>query len=526
MKRLIAFFLAFALLLALPGCGGKADQDFTAVLPQDVTSLDPQTASGPASAIVIGSIYEGLCRVGADSRPLPGVAERWDHNKDYTQFTFHLRKARWSDGSPVTADDFVFGVTRALTPETGATALDDLFLIRNARAFHAGEADGASLGIRAEDDRTLTVELETGYPDFPLLTAGNHYMPCSQSYFEESAGHYGLSAEYTLTNGPFTFPHIYAWDTDYNERSISLVRSNEYRGDRRVVPGSLTYLIDYDEAVDNDPVNALLNGGADILELPESAAKTAEEQGCGVLALEDGVTGLLLNADSDSLRYAGAREILIRTLYRNDLLIRGATLQNGEAPGVMPDCVLWNGKSYYGEGDSLYASQNDELAAGIPSLLELLEWEQFPSITVLCPDDEASVNVANGILVSWNSKLGTAFNILPLPESELRSRVAQGDYEAALYTLRAGGATPFDVLRDFSGSASPVLMNDAEYDAALQSMSFTREGFQEQEELLLERYVFYPLFTAKTYYALSPGVTGVAVSPDQRIDFSQGRKKK
>jgi len=525
MKRLISLILTAALLLSLSGCGGgKADMDFTAILPQDVSTLDPQTASGPASAIVIGSIFEGLCRIGDDSETLPGVAERWDHNRGFTKFTFHLRSAKWSNGDPVTAEDFVFGIVRALSPETGAASLDDLFLIKNAKAFYEGSADRESLGVWAKNDRTLVVELESGYPDFPALTAGNHYMPCNQAYFEESAGHYGLSAEYILTNGPFTFPHMYAWNTDYNEKSISLARSDNYRGTRKAVPASLTYLIDYDSSIDSDPLNALSKGEIDILELPETAAREAEEQGCGALALDDAVTGLLLNPQADSLNYIGTRELFVKTLDRDNLLALG-TGKSGEAAGIMPRCVLWDGESYYAKGETRYTRQDDEIITIIPSLLDLLKLEKVPSITVLCADNEESIAIANGFLMSWNSKLGNAFNILPLPENELKNRVASGEYEAALYTLRAGGSTPYSVLKAFESTAFPNLLGNPDYDSALHSLDFSLASCQELETVIQEKYVFYPLFAAKTYYALAPGVSGVTVSPNQRIDFSSARKK-
>ncbi len=525
LKRLFGAAVAVFLLLCLSGCGGKADMAFTTILPQEVSSLDPQTASGPASSIVIGSIYEGLCRLGEDSQILPGVATRWDHNDECTEFTFHLRKAAWSNGEQVTAEDFVFGVLRALNPETKASGLEDLFLIKNARAFHTGAAEEADVGIRAENDRTLVIELETGFPDFPALTAGSHYMPCNRAFFEESAGHYGLSAEYILTNGPFTFPHIYAWNTDYGEQSISLERSNSYRGEHKTVPAALTYLIDYDDAIDSDPVAALKNGDVDILQLSEAQARQAEEQGCPVLALEDGVTGLLLNPQSDALSYVGARELFLKSLDRENLLASDGWSAREEAVGIMPGCVLWDGEPYYASGGTSFISQDDGVIDTIPSLLGLLDWEQIPSITVLCPDDDASIALANNFLVSWNSKLGNAFNILPLPESDLDDQVGWGEYEAALYTLRAGGITPYNVLTAFSSSASPLLLKSDEYDGALEGLSFTLEGFQALEGTLRDDCVFYPLFSAKTYYALAPGVTGVSVPPDQRLDFSRARKK-
>ena len=526
MKRALALLTALLLLLPFTGCAGRADMEFTAILPSNVISLDPQTASGEASDIVIGSIFEGLCRIGEDNEVHPGVADRWEHNKDCTEFTFHLRSAKWSDGSPVTAEDFIFGILRALHPENGAADPDDLFLIRNARAIRGGEAGESSLGVTAENERTLVFRLESGYPDFPALTAGNHYLPCKREFFEESAGRYGLSPEFVLTNGPFTFPHIYAWNTDYNEKQLRLARSDTYRGEHRVLPSALTYLIDYEDSIDDDPVAALLDEQVDILQLTEAAAREAEEQGLQVLALSDGTAGLLLNPQETSLTYVVTREMFMKTLDREDLLAPYANDPGAEAVGVMPDCVRWDGKDYYGENESRYVPQDDDAAQAVPSLLNMLRLDKMPNITVLCPDDEASIAMANGFLISWNGKLGSAFNILPMPEDQLNRRVSWGDYDAALYTLRANGVTPYNVLKAFDSNSSPLLLDREEFDTALHSMSFEKAAFQNIEIVLQEQQVFYPLLRKKTYYALSPKASGITVSADHRVNFISARKRK
>lgn len=527
MKRLFSFLISAALILSLAGCGGgKSDTELTAVLPGSVSSLDPQTASGASADIVIGSIFEGLCRLDENSELQPGVANRWEHNKDFTQFTFRLRSAKWSNGEAVIADDFVFGITRALRHDTGLSSLEDLFIIKNARAFYNGEADEESLGVYAKNEKTLVIELERSYADFPVLTAGNHYMPCSRAFFEECAGHYGLSGEFIITNGPFTLPHIYAWNTDYNEQSVSLTRFEGYRGENKAQAASLTYLIDYDDVIDTDPVKALVSGAADILEVSESEARAAEEQGCGVLALDDGVTGLLLNPDCDNLNLVKMRELFIKTLNRENILAQDVSDTICEAPGIMPGCIRRNEEEYYADGLSCYAAQDDEITEAIPLLKSLLKLEKIPSITVLCPNDERSIAVANSFLITWNEKLGNAFNILPMSESELKSRVASGDYEAALYTLRAKGVTPFDIFGAFESSAYPTLLNDEGFDNALRNANFDLAACGELESMLLEEYVFYPVFTAKSYYAMAPGVSKITVSPDLRINFSKAERKK
>ena len=523
-KRIVSVLLCALLLCLCAGCGSyKADASFTYLLEQNVTSLDPQTASNSAAELVISSLFEGLCRIDEDGKAIPGVARSWEANSDSTEFTFHLRRnAQWSDGTPLTAQDFVYGITRALSPATGSTP-GDLLLIRGAKSFAAGEGDASTLGVVAEDEHTLIIRLEKSNPDFPALTAGAHYMPCSQAYFESCQGHYGLSSQYLLTNGPFTFGSAYAWQTDSGKRSITVSRSDTYRGERRVQAASVTFLIDYDEAYETDPVTALTSGEVDILTLTEAQAQQAQEAGCGVMALDDAVTGLLLNPASDKLSDATLRSLFFKTLNRQDLLAqRGDAV---EAQGIMPACVLWDGEPYYAPGTQAYTLQDTEAAQGIPSLLRQLDLEEMPSITVLCADDPESVAVVNTFLAAWNSALGNAFNLERVSPSTFQSRIASGNYEAALFTLRAGGTSPYDVLKSFESTAVPALLESPEYDQALESLTFDLASYQTAEQLLQEQYVFYPIFQDKTYYATSPDTRGITVAPDQSVSFIGAKKR-
>ncbi len=139
-------------------------------------SLDPAFVNTVAESNILGDVLMGLTTLDAAARPIPGVAERWDISKDGKTWTFHLRKSQWSDGKPVTAEDFVFAWQRELNPKTAAPYAYNLWVLKNARAISTGKLPPASLGVRAADDLTLVVQLEHPAAYLPeLLTHDTAY---------------------------------------------------------------------------------------------------------------------------------------------------------------------------------------------------------------------------------------------------------------------------------------------------------------------------------------------------------------
>lgn len=528
MKRLFCVLLCWLLLLPLAACGGEKEIEIVAVLPGSPATLDPQTCTGDAARQAVLTLFEGLCRVSPEGKAVPGVAQRWEADAGDTRFTFHLRDAAWSDGSALTAQDFVYGITRALSPEVAAFP-EELGILEGARAYHSGAASAEELGLSAPDDRTLVFSLTASYPDFPLLTAGIRYFPCQEEFFHGCAGHYGQSAEHLLTNGPFTFAHDYAWYTDSGSRKLSLVRSSAYRGEHKPRPTILTLLIDYDDALEDDPVTALAAGSADLLPVSGSQVAQAEAAGCTLVSVPDGVLGLALNQDLSPLTSRDVRALFLRTPDRAALLAPALELGETEAVGLMPDGVLWDGDSYYAPGDAFYPARDETVLKNLPNLLSQFRLEKLPAITVLCPDDPASIALANGLLRTWNDTLGNSFNMLPLPEAEVRERVADGNYEAALYTLRSDGASPLDVLRSAAEVLYPALPAGAaprtyDFSVLLRDADFSQTSFRSLESALAGECLFYPLLGRDTCYAMAPGVKHIAVSPDGWVDFTSAAK--
>lgn len=137
-------------------------------------TLDPHGVSGTWENYIVGDAFMGLLTDAADAKPVPGAAESWTISDDGLTYTFKLRDHKWSDGTPVTAEDFVYSFRRILDPATAAEYASIMYPIKNAQAINSGETkDLTALGARAVDEKTLEVTLEN--PTAYFLELLTHY---------------------------------------------------------------------------------------------------------------------------------------------------------------------------------------------------------------------------------------------------------------------------------------------------------------------------------------------------------------
>lgn len=219
-KFYVFMTLTFALSLVLGACGGGSknsssgssagssktkqvlNMDETAELPTG----DPTLATDVASFTVFGSTMEGLYVVGKNDELKLGIAKAEPTvSKDGKTYTFKLREdAKWSNGDPVTAKDFVYSWQRAVNPKTGSQyAYIFGGVIKNASDIIAGKKDPSTLGVKAIDDHTLQVQLEKPVPYLKSLLAFGTYLPLNQKFVESKGSKFGTNSDNMLFNGPF-----------------------------------------------------------------------------------------------------------------------------------------------------------------------------------------------------------------------------------------------------------------------------------------------------------------------------------
>jgi len=228
----IFFLLALALNWASGSTSGEqslgsvdyASNSITLALDQEPPQLDSSRSTDSASGIILGHVLEGLLRVDEKNKLVPGVAKRWEITS--TGAKFWLRdNAKWSDGSQVTAHDFIFAWKTVVDPATASQYAFFLYPLKNAEAINSGEMPLDQLGARALDDLTIELEFENPISYFDKLVAFSTYFPIKESFYNSTNGKFGSDADTLLFNGPFVI-------TQWIHSAQLLVEKNQHYWDK------------------------------------------------------------------------------------------------------------------------------------------------------------------------------------------------------------------------------------------------------------------------------------------------------
>ncbi|MEM9709601.1 MAG: peptide ABC transporter substrate-binding protein [Pseudomonadota bacterium] len=237
------------------------DQTFTYRILDEHSSVDPQVVEDVTGAEVVRDLFEGLMNQDEDGNLVPGVATGFTVNDDKTIYTFTLRdNAKWSDGTPVTAGDFVYAWQRAVDPELASPYAwyMEITSIANAGAAIAGDVAPTELGVKALDDLTLEVTLSAPLPYFAQMTTHSTLFPAPKAVIE-AHGEEWTKPENIVSNGAYVLTEHLP-----NERSVR-ERNEMYWDNENTIIEKVVALVINDE---NVALTRYLAGELDRTEVP------------------------------------------------------------------------------------------------------------------------------------------------------------------------------------------------------------------------------------------------------------------
>lgn len=269
MKRRLATTVSSLLVLStvLAACGKDTEttsnkpakdkkQTLKLTTTTEIPSMDSSKTTDSMSFEVLNNVNEGLLRLGEEDDVVDGIAKKdeTEISEDGLTYTFHLRDAKWSNGEPVTANDFVYAWQRAVDPKTASEYSFILYYVKNAEQIFNSKLPKDQLGVKAIDDKTLQVTLEQATPYFLQLTTFGTYLPQNQKFVESQGDQYGLEADTQLYDGPFTLSE---WK---HAESFTLTKNDNYWDKDTVKLSEIKYNVVKDTSA---AVNLYENGDID-----------------------------------------------------------------------------------------------------------------------------------------------------------------------------------------------------------------------------------------------------------------------
>ncbi|WP_432663157.1 peptide ABC transporter substrate-binding protein [Wukongibacter baidiensis] len=477
----------------------KDEQVITYNLLADPDSIDPHKATSVGASIIMQNIFEGLVRTNEKMEQDPGVAESWDTNEDKTVWTFHLRKdAKWSDGKPVTAEDFVYGWKRAVDPATACEYAYMLDPVMNATKIYSGELGVDELGIKAIDANTLEVTLEQPTAYILELFAFPTYFPVRKDVVEKNPEAWEFDSETAITNGPFKLAEYVQNDV------LKLVPNTNYWEGDRVKLDEVRFVFITEQSTGLAAFEAGDIDGTDDVPTQEIPRLQAENEDF-IIAPYLGTYFYCFNVTKEPFDDVRVRKALTKAIDRN-AIVTTVTL-GGQVPatGFVPPGIMVGGEDFRKAGGDYGI---DPMTAQIEEAKKLLEeagypnGEGFPKVTLKYNTSENHKRIAEAVQEMWKKNLNIDIDLENMEWRVFIPARQNGDFTIARHGWIGDYNHPMTFLDMFlseSGNNDPQWKNE-EFDELIYAAK--REGdpkkaaelMHKAEDLMMEDMIVSPVY--------------------------------
>lgn len=490
--------------------------------PEAIPSMDPSLATDESSFIYLGATMEGLYRLDKDTQPSTGIATEHSVSDDGLTWTFTLREdAKWSNGDPVTANDFVYAWQRAVNPDTGSEYGPYMMngVIKNATAISSGELAVDQLGVKADGDYTLVVELENPTPYFETLTTFGTFLPLNQKFVEEKGDSFATSSDNLLANGPYTISN---WDSTSN--SWVLAKNDNYWDASTVQMDKLTF------EVVKDPQTALNlyeKGSVDRMDLTSDLVDQYSTDENYVVSADTFVYFLKFNqTTSEALANQNIRLAISRAFDKealvNEILNNGSIVANGIVPTdftPMPE----TGEDFRKVSGDLVSYDLEAAKEYWAKGLEELGTDKV-ELEFLADDDVTTKTLIQYVANQLSTNLeGLTVNIKQVPKEQRLDLDSSMQYELQLSRWGPDFLDPFTFMNLWvtDGGNNKTGYSNKEYDQLVGDTATKYatdnvaryDNFLKAEKLLFEDAPIVPVYQASRAQLISPKVQNVFVNP-------------
>ncbi|AYW45606.1 peptide ABC transporter substrate-binding protein [Tetragenococcus koreensis] len=499
--------------------GANGEQVFNLSVEQEMPSADLSLATDTISFTALNNVYEGIYRLDENDDPQPaGAAEMAEVSEDGLTYNIKLREdANWSNGDPVTADDYVYGWQRTADPATGAEYAYLYGYVENGDEVIEGDKEPSELGIEAIDDHELEITLDTPTPFFDYLLAFPSFFPQPQDIVEENGDDYASTGDDSVYNGPFALTEFDGagsdteWSYTANDEYWDKDNVNLDEINVSVVKESSTGLNLFNDGQTDD---VLLTG-----ELAQQNANNPEYQ-----SIKEARTSYIeLNQEEEDSPFNN-KDLRLALSYALD---REALVEQVLGDGSQPSTNLVpeeTGKDL--DTDEDFTEVSDSTLEYDPDKAQE-HWEKAKDelgvdsleFDLLSDDQDGAKQVAEYIQGAWEDLDGLNVSSTTVPFSVRLDRGTAGDFEALVGGWGADYADPssFTDLFQTENSYNHGSWSNDEYDELIEAASTTHanepeERFQdliEAEGVINEEMGVIPVYQKAQGHMISDKVNGI-----------------
>lgn len=528
----------------LAGCGSKnagggskenasaaKDQILHMNLSAEPPTFDPAQAQDSQAHTVLNMMYEGLVRLDENSKPVPGVAEKWDISSDGLKYVFHLRKdAKWSNGDPVTAKDFVFAWQRVLDPNTTPAPpyAYQLYYIKGAEEYNNKKmTDFSQVGVKATDDHTLEVTLKNPTSYFLGLTSFYTFYPVHQSVKDNPK--WAADPKTMISNGPFT---LTTWTTG---QKIEVSKNANYWDNKDIKLNKITMSLSNSGATE---LSSYRSGQLDYAgmpngEIPTDQMPAVKKQLQNELNLKPigSVYYYQFNVTAKPFDNAKIRKAFAMAISRQEIVDKVTQSEEKPAFGFVPPGIAGEKEEFRTEHKDDYFTENmDEAKKLLQEGMKEEGYTTLPPVTLIYNSSEKHKKIALAVADMWKKNLGVTVQTENQEWGVFLKNRRSLNYQIA----RAGWSpdyndpmTFFDLWTSKSGN-NDIGFKNKEYDAlvsdALASSDNAKrmDDFVKAEKLLIQdQQVLLPIYYYTNVALIKPNLKGVIIDYAGGVDFTR-----
>lgn len=555
MKKKLGLTLAAGLMCAamLVGCGGSSSetepqtigeptsaaeesaqetaaaeptgaQELTFVLNNEPDSLDPSYTNNSFASPFLANLFEGLVTYDENGELAPGNAESWESNEDMTVWTFHLRDGlKWSDGTPLTAEDYVYSALHVMTPTTTSQYVNMMTdYIVNGQEYYDGAVSAEEVGVKALDENTVEYTLKQPTPFFADVTSMWVYSPVQEATVEANGDKWSTAADTYVSNGPFKVSEINMGE------SVVLAKNENYWDAENVTLEKLTfrYILDQSTAL-----TAYENGEVDgVRNIPAGDIARLKAEGAGTNTINVyGTVYYNFNCEKEPYNNPLVRKALNLAIDREAIINNVAQLDAQPAYSILAPGYMVDGKDILEGRSTFEMSPNADVEAAQAALAEAgyPNGEGFPTVQLSFYSDDTVKKVAEAIQEMWETNLGINVEVTSADWAVFYSGVQNGDYEVAAMGWSADYVNPISFLPLLvTGDVTNTsFYSNPEYDALVEQIKVERDPaafaqlVKEADELVSSDYPVLPLYYKADTYLLKDYVSGVYTDSSAHLYF-------